>query len=382
MPAESRAVRGSVIQRTLIPSGLSAVLNIATAPIAELRDGDPKKLDFTRLVADVLGVAEETILNDNPYAKLEPWLSDGRFWDEHRLDEHLDVPYGRMFRDRLRWLRKEAYAPLRDGPSALLASRALTLMIRPPTATPAIFLEPAVPLKAEGLSEEALESRPPLLPGESLAQRAGERVSIGYRRVRRAERTKSIHAVRQPPHAYRGEQESMPCAARRCRHGRHDAARGGGARHRVAHHGHRGRDDTHANRHCIRGRLSRALRASPPGQFQPPDSCPGPRRLARWRPQSEETEKAIQKAAPSSSHSGSVRRSSRGACDRSRSAAVCNVGSAARAGAALSGGLTAHVDARRPGMSTLKPGSAHTPDRVNRDRRRTAAPPPRSPSTK
>lgn len=183
MPVEGNgAVRGSVIQRTLIPEGLSTVLSVATVPVSELIGTDGREaIDFTRLVADVLGVAEESILDQDGYAKLEPRLRDGSLWGDFGPHpfwrEMYDYLYG-----SLRY--QEPAKPLGEGPSAILASHALTLMVRPAGLQNAFFLPTSWPrrMQQEELSEESVElavrcfvaSRTPNTRVSAFIERIGE----------------------------------------------------------------------------------------------------------------------------------------------------------------------------------------------------------------
>lgn len=151
MPEEgSRRLRGSVIQRTLIPDGLSAVLNVATVPVSELC-ADPEELDFTGLVAEVLGIADQTILDQEQYGEIEPRLRSGP-WDF--FPAH---PFWEEFHDlwRRAYGKAEPIHPLGQHPAGLLATHALALMVRP--SVPNAYFQPlAVPWgpRSEGISEE------------------------------------------------------------------------------------------------------------------------------------------------------------------------------------------------------------------------------------
>ena len=84
-------VHGSVIQRSLIPEGLGAVLNIATVPISELDSSclsQNSEHGFQRLVGQVLGMPTESILNDGQYRKLTKMFIDGDIWEEMAMRAH------------------------------------------------------------------------------------------------------------------------------------------------------------------------------------------------------------------------------------------------------------------------------------------------------
>ncbi len=93
------SVHGSVIQRSIVPEGLGAVLNIATVPVAEL---DTCHLDsnsssnFRRLVGQVIGIPTESILSEDQYGVLSKQLLDGKIWKE--MSSLVRDPYtDRMF---------------------------------------------------------------------------------------------------------------------------------------------------------------------------------------------------------------------------------------------------------------------------------------------
>jgi hypothetical protein len=115
------AVRGSVVQRTFVPEGLNAVLNIATAPVTELCNVDePEELDFTALVANVLGLPVESILDQHRYAQLEPRLDRGEFRFAH--------PFWEEYVYLLRRGQLGPPRPFGQEPGGVLAADALTLI--------------------------------------------------------------------------------------------------------------------------------------------------------------------------------------------------------------------------------------------------------------
>lgn len=126
-------VHGSVIQRSLIPEGLGAVLNVATVPLADLDSSilsrDPE-YGFQRLVGQVLGMPAEAIIDDEQYRKLAEMLREGRIWKEmametrHPFAKQLHY-YWREFMDEMR------PAAFPERPAELLGSHALSLMVSP-----------------------------------------------------------------------------------------------------------------------------------------------------------------------------------------------------------------------------------------------------------
>jgi hypothetical protein len=130
-----------VIQRSLIPEGLGAVLNVATVPIAELDSAcmsrDPDH-GFQRLVGQVIGMPVESILDDEQYAKLARMLREGHFWEEMAMGAH--HPYAvelyhywyQYWRDFMAESRDEMRSvAFPDRPADLLGSHSLSLMVSP-----------------------------------------------------------------------------------------------------------------------------------------------------------------------------------------------------------------------------------------------------------
>lgn len=84
-------VHGGVIQRSFIPEGLGAVLNVATVPLAELDSSclsrDPE-YGFQRLVGQVLGLPAEAIIDDEQYRKLAGMMRDGPLREKMAMRAH------------------------------------------------------------------------------------------------------------------------------------------------------------------------------------------------------------------------------------------------------------------------------------------------------
>lgn len=134
-------VHGSVIQRSLIPEGLGAVLNVATVPIDELDSSclsQNSKYAFQRLVGQVLGIPVESIINDGQYRKLAEMFRDGDIWEEMAMRAHhpyAEKMYHYWYRD-WRYIMKERLSDewevsFRDHPAGLLGSHSLSLLVSP-----------------------------------------------------------------------------------------------------------------------------------------------------------------------------------------------------------------------------------------------------------
>ncbi len=133
-------IHGSVIQRSLIPEGLGAVLNIATAPISELDRSclsNNSKLSFERLVGQVLGIPTESIINDEQYRKLAEMYIDGDIWEKmamrasHRYAEELYYWY----RDWRHFMKKNLYKTQEvsfiEQPAGVLGWHSLSMLMSP-----------------------------------------------------------------------------------------------------------------------------------------------------------------------------------------------------------------------------------------------------------
>lgn len=134
-------VHGSVIQRSIIPEGLGAVLNIATVPISELDktylENDSNK-NFRRLVGQILGIPTESMLDENQYSKLSKYLREGRLWDE--MSMRTRDPYThKMFRYLYRYWRdfadeadsQQQILSYSDSHTELLGTHSIALMMSP-----------------------------------------------------------------------------------------------------------------------------------------------------------------------------------------------------------------------------------------------------------
>jgi len=134
-------VHGSVIQRSIIPEGLGAVLNIATVPVEELdktfieNDSDT---NFRRLVGQVVGIPTESILDERQYRQLWKQLRDGRFWKEMSnkardpYTHELFYCYHRSLRECVETAEDEYYKLSRsDSPTELLGYHSLAYMMSP-----------------------------------------------------------------------------------------------------------------------------------------------------------------------------------------------------------------------------------------------------------
>ena len=134
-------VHGSVIQRSIIPEGLGAVLNIATVPISEL---DKTFLDsnsnenFRRLAGQVLGIPNESILDEKQYSQLTGFLRDGHIWEEMSMRArdpithemfHYFYRYWRDFEKYDEGQKRKATYP--DQHTALLGYHSLSFMMSP-----------------------------------------------------------------------------------------------------------------------------------------------------------------------------------------------------------------------------------------------------------
>lgn len=134
-------VHGSVIQRSIIPEGLGAVLNIATVPVAELDrtylENDSNK-NFRRLVGQVLGIPTESMVDDKQYSKLSKYLHDGRLWKEMSMrardpyTDHMFHYLYRYWRDFEEEAESEQYRLYRpDSHAEMLSTHSLALMMSP-----------------------------------------------------------------------------------------------------------------------------------------------------------------------------------------------------------------------------------------------------------
>src|SRR5215212_2952931 len=77
------SIFSSVIQRSLVPDGLNAVLSIASVPVKELgvnteRQEDPDLL--IELSAEILGIPKQSFLDETQYRKLKRSIENGDFW--------------------------------------------------------------------------------------------------------------------------------------------------------------------------------------------------------------------------------------------------------------------------------------------------------------
>jgi hypothetical protein len=133
-------VHGSVIQRSLIPEGLGAVLNIATVPISELDSSclsKNYKLGFQRLVGQVLGVPTESILNDKQYRKLAEMFIDGDICEEMAMRAHL--PYAEelcyWYSDWRHFMKESLYemqeVSFKERPAGVLGLHSLSMLVSP-----------------------------------------------------------------------------------------------------------------------------------------------------------------------------------------------------------------------------------------------------------
>ncbi len=156
MPSKpSKAVRGSVMQRTLIPEGLSVVLNVSTVPLAEIaeeRKGEEVRL--RPLLAQILGISETAILESDTYESLCETLSEGRFFTKRPFPH--DWPYYWDYYQQLLSQRGQRFK-IGSGAPGLLASDALALMVRPPTAGAGLFVPLTWDAESLGASDEEVD---------------------------------------------------------------------------------------------------------------------------------------------------------------------------------------------------------------------------------
>jgi hypothetical protein len=140
MPERTNSnVHGSVIQRSLVPRSLRAVLHVATVPVDDL---DPTGLNDSRksfrdLVSRVLGIPGESIVDETQYAKLLNILRDGTLWEElahrahtplfHELYYYWRHELGRLAEERL----GDASRTIPEENTVLLAMHSLSLMLSP-----------------------------------------------------------------------------------------------------------------------------------------------------------------------------------------------------------------------------------------------------------
>ena len=134
-------IHGSVIQRSLIPEGLGAVLNIATVPLLELDKsclGDGADEGFRRLVGQVIGVPAESLIDERRYQELAVMLRKGRLWEEMAMRAH--SPYAeelyhlwrRYWRDLFMETKRDTrMVAFPDRSTELLGLHSLSLMVSP-----------------------------------------------------------------------------------------------------------------------------------------------------------------------------------------------------------------------------------------------------------
>lgn len=171
-------VHGSVIQRSLIPEGLGAVLNIATVPISELDSSrliKNSEFGFQRLVGQVLGVPTESILNDKQYRKLAKMFIDGDIWEEIAMRAPHPFAaeyYDYWYKDWRRFMKESLYemqeVSFKDRPAGVLGMHSLSMLVSPTKQSGMHwpFFIPPIPYRGSrrfrlfdeiGLTEEAFQ---------------------------------------------------------------------------------------------------------------------------------------------------------------------------------------------------------------------------------
>ncbi len=137
---DSANIGGTVIQRCFIPRGLGTVLNVATVPVSELRpmrstisqetESDTLLRDLT---AQVLGIPQESIIDEHQYALLGRILRGGDF--PRRLSRRLSpIIWRELYEDYLDWLEDSSDSrrePIGDGPLGQLSRDSLCLHMSP-----------------------------------------------------------------------------------------------------------------------------------------------------------------------------------------------------------------------------------------------------------
>ncbi len=126
---ERYAVGGSVIQRSFIPPRLTTVLYAASAPLTELCGvgRDAERTDLRRIVGDVLGIPEESIIDDREYGHLAQAVASG---DLPRYPNRwVDSPWSRDIHEH--WLMTMAQREMVERPAVALAVDSLYLMTNP-----------------------------------------------------------------------------------------------------------------------------------------------------------------------------------------------------------------------------------------------------------
>jgi len=88
---ENKRVTGSVIQRSVVPEDVSAILSIASIPSEDI--GYHKSLKFA--VTQIFGVSTTDCLTNSEYDKSLKIISESEFW--HRLEEFYHEFYGPPF---------------------------------------------------------------------------------------------------------------------------------------------------------------------------------------------------------------------------------------------------------------------------------------------
>ena len=102
---ELSQIRGTVIQRSFVPHDLAAVLNIATVPLSEVYSGVTETEDIgptlRQVTSEILGIPNETIIDDRQYRKLRKLVRDGDLFRSYP-PSHMRFLWREMFDEYLR----------------------------------------------------------------------------------------------------------------------------------------------------------------------------------------------------------------------------------------------------------------------------------------
>lgn len=133
------SISGSVIQRSLIPGDLGMVLNIATVPLAELQvDKEASKQELLRgLIAEILGIPNQSVMDEKQYQNLRRQLADFRFWEEWFNKRYAPPYYYDFYYQTARILAGKMQA--KESGNISLATDSLCLMASPISQIPPLI---------------------------------------------------------------------------------------------------------------------------------------------------------------------------------------------------------------------------------------------------